>query len=115
MRRLNPQEREAFKPVLAKYDPMLDAIPMPERFAPIPIAKVDATAASASAGVSAPAVVHEDEAVGDTEDVGTPRQAGPAQVPPDGAPQKPGGSAVYLSDKELLEAQSATDDGEVEE
>ena len=30
-------------------------------------------------------------------------------------PQKPGGSSVYLSDKELLDAQSATDDGEVEE
>jgi hypothetical protein len=42
-----------------------------------------------------------------------PATAAPAGAP--AAPQKPGGSAVYLSDKELLEAQSATDDGEVAE
>jgi hypothetical protein len=42
-----------------------------------------------------------------------PTAAAPAGAP--AAPQKAGGSAVYLSDKELLEAQSATDDGEVVE
>jgi hypothetical protein len=115
MRSLNAQEREAFKPVLAKYDPMLDAIPMPERFAPIQVAKAEPPAPGASAAASAPGVVHEDEAVGDTEDVATPPQAGPAKVAAAADPQKPGGSAVYLSDQELLEAQSATDDGEVEE
>jgi murein DD-endopeptidase MepM/ murein hydrolase activator NlpD len=109
MRNLTAGEREAFKPVLSKYDPMLDAIPMPERFAPL-LAKADEPAPAAAPASS---VVH-DDAVGDTEDDATPPPA-PAAAAPAGAPQKPGGSSVYLSDKELLEAQSATDDGEVEE
>jgi murein DD-endopeptidase MepM/ murein hydrolase activator NlpD len=109
MRNLNAQERAAFKPVMAKYDPMLDAIPMPERFAPLVVAKAEPAPAA-----SAPGVVHEDEAVGDPDEEGTPAAA-TAQAPAAAGPHKPGGSAVYLSDKELLEAQSATDDGEVEE
>jgi murein DD-endopeptidase MepM/ murein hydrolase activator NlpD len=110
MRNLNAQERAAFKPVMAKYDPMLDAIPMPERFAPLVVAKVEPAPAA-----SAPGVVHEDEAVGDADEEGTPAAA-TAEAPAAAAgPHKPGRSAVYLSDKELLEAQSATDDGEVEE
>lgn len=108
MRNLNAQEREAFKRVMAKYDPMLDAIPMPERFAPLVVAKAEPTPSAADV---APGVVHEDEAVGDPDEEGTPAPATTAAA----GPQKPGGSAVYLSDKELLEAQSATDDGEVEE
>jgi murein DD-endopeptidase MepM/ murein hydrolase activator NlpD len=109
MRNLNAQEREAFKPVMAKYDPMLDAIPMPERFAPLVVAKLEPAPAA-----SAPEVVHEDEAVGDPDEEGTPAAA-TAATPAAAGTHKPGGSAVYLSDKELLEAQSATDDGEVEE
>jgi hypothetical protein len=112
MRNLNTQERESFKPIMAKYDPLLDGILMPERFAPLQVVKADAPALASAA---VPAVVHEDEAVGDTEEGAAPAQAGPAQLPaPGAAPQKPG-SSVYLSDKELLEAQSATDDGEVEQ
>ena len=107
MRKLTPAEREAFKPIMAKYDPMLDAIPMPERYEPI-VKEAPAPAPVASA------VVH-DEAMGDGEDDGS------HDVPPAGAAaaaaatRQSGGSAVYLSDKELLEAQSATDDGEVEQ
>jgi murein DD-endopeptidase MepM/ murein hydrolase activator NlpD len=112
MRNLNAQEREAFKPIMAKYDPMLDGIPMPERFAPLQVVKAESPAVAPAA---APAVVHEDEAVGDTEEGTAPPQAGPAQPPAPGAAQQKPGSSVYLSDKELLEAQSATDDGEVEE
>ena len=98
-------------PRLFVHGPMLDGIPMPERFAPLQVEKPEAPAA---ASATAPAVVHEDEAVGDTEDGETPPQAGPAKPALGAAQQKPG-SSVYLSDKELLEAQSATDDGEVEE
>ncbi|HKY39370.1 MAG TPA: M23 family metallopeptidase [Polyangiaceae bacterium] len=112
MRNLNAQEREAFKPTLAKYDPMLDAIPMPERFAPLQLVKAEAPTA---ASVATAAVVHEDESVGDTEEGAAPPQAGPAPVPTPGAVQQKTGSSVYLSNEELLEAQSATDDGEVEE
>lgn len=110
MRNLTASEREAFKPVLTKYDPMLDAIPMPERFAPL-VAKADEPAL---ASAPASSVMHDDAVGGDTEDDATPPPA-PAAAAPAGAPQKPSGSSVYLSDKELLEAQSATDDGEVEE
>jgi murein DD-endopeptidase MepM/ murein hydrolase activator NlpD len=109
MRNLTASEREAFKPIMAKYDPMLDAIPLPERFAPV--VKEPAPTPVASAPVSA--VVH-DDAIGDSEDDASQAPAGAAAAPA-GSPPKAGGSAVYLSDKELLEAQSATDDGEVAE
>lgn len=110
MRNLSPSEREAFKPIMGKYDPMLDSIPMPERYSPVLAKPVElAPAASASAGVS-------NDAIGDTdeEEPAAPLPA-PGAAPTTPAAQAPGGSSVYLSDKELLEAQSATDDGEVEE
>jgi murein DD-endopeptidase MepM/ murein hydrolase activator NlpD len=112
MRNLSPSEREAFKPIMAKYDPMLDAIPMPERYAPLlakPVELAPVAAAAASAGVN-------DEAIGATDEDESPASApAPGAAPAAAGAQAPGGSSVYLSDKELLEAQSATDDGEVEE
>ena len=111
MRNLSASEREAFKPIMGKYDPMLDSIPMPERYAPLAPPPAETTpaapVAAASAGVTVDAVDDADEGEG------TPSAAGAA--PPPAAARAPGGSSVYLSDKELLEAQSATDDGEVEE
>jgi murein DD-endopeptidase MepM/ murein hydrolase activator NlpD len=111
MRNLSPSEREAFKPIMGKYDPMLDSIPMPERYAPLlpkPVELAPVAAAAASAGVA-------DEAIGDTDEDETTAPPAPGATPPPAAAQAPGGSSVYLSDKELLEAQSATDDGEVVE
>ena len=110
MRTLTAQEREAFRPIMAKYDAMLDGIAMPERFAPLVVAKAEpAPAPAASESAAAPAVALEPgDDSGDDDGASAPGAA------PAGA-QNPGGSAVYLSDKELLEAQSATDDGEVEE
>jgi hypothetical protein len=113
---------ESFRPLLSKYDPMLDGIAMPERFQPLVVASVPpAAAAAAPSGAAPPAQA--DDAVGEGDDEaslaaaaapGAPATpaAAPAAAP---GPQKPGGSSVYLSDKELLDAQSATDDGEVEE
>jgi murein DD-endopeptidase MepM/ murein hydrolase activator NlpD len=127
MRNLTAQEREGFRPLMAKYDPMLDGIPMPERYAPLPPPVAARPSVAAASSVPTPAVAagteHDDEAVGDVDDDGTPPPPG---VAPPGAPgaaaaaapaagPKAGGSAVYLTDKELLEAQSATDDGEVEQ
>ncbi len=115
MRRLSPEEREAFKPLLAKYDPMLDGIAMPERFAPLPTPKAQPEPpASAVPGDDSPGE-GDDEAV-----AAAPPAAGEAGVTPTApvagaTPVKSGASSVYLSDKELLDAQSATDDGEVEE
>ncbi|HVY29403.1 MAG TPA: M23 family metallopeptidase [Polyangiaceae bacterium] len=136
MRSLSPEERAAFQPLLAKYDPMLDGIAMPERYAPIVVAPAPVAAAAAAApGAGTPSIAVGAEDLGDSEDDGAaPAAAAPAvtadvgappaapaapapAAPAPGAPpaQKPGGSSVYLSDKELLDAQSATDDGEVEE
>ena len=125
MRTLTPQEREAFRPIMAKYDAMLDGVAMPERFAPLVVAKAEPTVApAASEAVAVPGVVAtpgDDSTEGDDEGTAAVPGAAPAAAatPPGAAPaagaQKPGGSSVYLSDKELLDAQSATDDGEVEE
>ena len=116
MRTLTPAERENFRPIMAKYDAMLDGIPMPERFAPLVVAKAEPAAAPTPSVALAPG----EDAPGDSDDDATATAAAAAQGEPTpagapAAPQKPGGSAVYLSDKELLEAQSATDDGEVVE
>ena len=121
MRSLTSAERELIRPLLAKYDPMLDAIAMPERFAPLPSAPVDAAVVAVG---SASSVIQTDDPAGEGEEEATPApaQAAPAtQADPRAAAAapaagaRPGGSSVYLSDKELLDAQSATDDGEVEE
>jgi murein DD-endopeptidase MepM/ murein hydrolase activator NlpD len=125
MRTLTPEEREAFRPIMAKYDAMLDGIATPERFAPLVVAKAEpATPVAVPAVAVAPG---DDSGEGD-EDTNAaaaapppevaataPPAADPSKTAPAPGPQKPGGSAVYLSDKELLDAQSATDDGEVEE
>jgi murein DD-endopeptidase MepM/ murein hydrolase activator NlpD len=116
MRNLTASEREAFKPIVAKYDPMLDGIPMPERFTPLAPAapEPEPVAAAASAGMHDDGLGHAED---DETPVPPPTPAAAAAAAADAAatPSKPGGSSVYLSDKELLEAQSATDDGEVEE
>jgi hypothetical protein len=135
MRSLSPEERETFRPLLAKYDPMLDSIAMPERYAPIVVAAPAATAAPAG---STPSIAvgaedmneGEEEAAPGAAPAATPDVAGaaeaapavdaavpaPAAAAPAAPGQKPGGgSSIYLTDKELLDAQSATDDGEVEE
>ena len=117
MRTLTPAERENFRPIMAKYDAMLDSIAMPERFAPLVAAKVEPAAPTPSVAIPPGEDEPDDEATANVSATATPEPS-PAAASPAGAPatgQKPGGSAVYLSDKELLEAQSATDDGEVAE
>ncbi|HYP89294.1 MAG TPA: M23 family metallopeptidase, partial [Polyangiaceae bacterium] len=124
MRSLTTEERALLSPLLSKYDPMLDAIPMPERFTPVPRPQV--AAAAATAAVGAPSVALSDDAAGEGEEeapaaaapaapVAPSGSAAPAAAAPPSAAQRPAGSSVYLTDKELLDAQSATDDGEVEE
>jgi murein DD-endopeptidase MepM/ murein hydrolase activator NlpD len=128
MRSLSPDQREAFRPLLAKYDPMLDGIAMPERFAPLLAARAEPGVAAPGTTIPSVAVAATpgDEAAGDADDETAPSGAPPAPTATDAAPdapaaapgapaQRPGGSSVYLSDKELRDAQSATDDGEVEE
>jgi hypothetical protein len=126
MRVLTKEQREQFMAVVAKYNPLLDAIVLP---APLPgagLAVSDPTpAVSAVAGV-APSASAEDpslaegaseapvasdgsaKANGVAAPAGNPRSAGTSS---EGSPS----NSIYLSDKELLKLQSATDEGEVSE
>lgn len=113
MRVLTQSERASFAPAVAEYDALLDGIAMPERYEPRPKPEVPAPAPVA-AGDAAP----EDEADEHAETVaraGPPALQGASVAAGAPAQRVAGGSSVYLSDKELLEAQSASDDGEVEE
>jgi len=117
MRVLNKDQREQFMAVVAKYNPLLDAITLPP---PLPGAATAAAAASeappASSQSAPPAGSGEDpsaaEGAGELDEVGKAAPAAGARPTP--AANAPGNS-VYLSDKELLKMQSATDEGEVSE
>jgi len=115
MRVLNKDQREQFMAVVAKYNPLLDAIVLP---APLPGAAVAVSEPAASSSAAPPAGSAEDpsaaEATGDVDEVGksaAPSATGARPAAPANAP----GSSIYLSDKELLKMQSATDEGEVSE
>ena len=113
MRVLSKEQREQFSAVVAKYDPLLDAIALP---APLPGAAEATSAPSAAPAELAPAASADGpnigEGAGELDDAG--KAAPKASARPAPAPTKPGNS-VYLSDKELLKMQSATDEGEVSE
>jgi murein DD-endopeptidase MepM/ murein hydrolase activator NlpD len=106
MRTLGGAERMTFDAVMAKYNPLLDAIALPE---PLPPEAPPPAGVSASAS-SAPAHV---ELEADEDDSAAPPPPLPAP-PPSGSPTR-AGSSIYLTDKELRELQRATDDGEVSE
>jgi hypothetical protein len=118
MRVLNQEQRGTFSAVVAKYNPLLDAIPLPP---PLPGAEPDAVTVAATASAApgaAPAAV--DPGAGDpslaepSAEVEEP-SAGKAAVGAAPAARPKPGNSVYLSDKELLKMQSATDEGEVAE
>jgi len=113
MRVLNKDQREQFLLVVAKYNPLLDAIILPP---PLPGAAAPASAAAPPSSGVAPAASAEDpslvEGAGELDDAAKAPAAHSAQQAP--ATNTPGNS-VYLSDKELLKMQSATDEGEVSE
>jgi len=116
MRELSQEQRGQFAAVVQKYNPLLDAIGLPE---PLPSLGTDAPAPSAargdagkeSNGANDPSLA---EPTVDAEESAKPAAAPSAQKPA-GAPGKPAANSVYLSDKELLKLQSATDEGEVAE
>ena len=113
MRVLSKEQREQFVLVVAKYNPLLDAITLP---APLPGAAAKPSEAEPAGSAIAPAPSADDpslaEGPGEVDDAGKAPAA-------HGAPQAGGESSpsnsVYLSDKELLKMQSATDEGEVSE
>ncbi len=76
MRTLTPEEREGFRPIMAKYDGMLDGIAMPERFAPLLVPQA-AAAAPTPSSVAAAAPGDDSDGAGDEEPAvpgGRPRQ-----------------------------------------
>ena len=101
--------------MVAKYNPLLDAIVLPP---PLPGLAADAAAVATPEHSVAPVgSATQDPSLAEPAgevDEGTAEAAtsGAAKAPD--APGKPGNS-VYLSDKELLKMQSATDEGEVSE
>jgi len=113
MRVLNKDQREQFMTVVAKYDPLLDAITLPQ---PLPGAALAASEATPTASAVAPVGSAEDpsvaEAPGEVEEAGKAASPGSERAAP---ATNTSGNSVYLSDKELLKMQSATDEGEVSE
>ncbi|HYP74882.1 MAG TPA: M23 family metallopeptidase [Polyangiaceae bacterium] len=123
MRVLTNDQRAQFMAVVAKYNPLLDAIALPPPLPPL--ADVSSNdPAPPSSGV-APAGSAEDPSLG--EGAAEPDVTGSASAKPSAlsappanarsaaAAASPAGNSVYLSDKELLKMQSATDEGEVSE
>ncbi|MEO6600971.1 MAG: peptidoglycan DD-metalloendopeptidase family protein, partial [Polyangiaceae bacterium] len=112
MRVLNAEQRDQFAAVVAKYNPLLDAIALP---APLPGAGIEAAPANSNAAVAAPPdTAGDDPALAEPTETTPKAVVGPAPEP--AAPAgKPAGTSVYLSDKDLLKMQSATDEGEVAE
>jgi len=108
MRTLTGSERLAFDAVLAKYNPLLDAIVLPEPLPPEEPAARAAPSSAPSGSAAAPPDLEPDE-----DDSAAPPPPLPAP-PPSGSPTRAAAS-IYLSDQELRALQSATDDGEVSE
>lgn len=124
MRVISKGHREAFAEVRAKYDPILDAIPLPEPIA-APVADP-----SAPPVALAPGEDMEDGAT-DAVDLELPTTTPAPQAPAVGTapvqaverttaqPAQPAKmvapSAIFLSDEELLKMQSLSDPGEVQE
>lgn len=112
LRVISSDERAAFAAVVQRYDAALDGIPLPE-----PPPESSAIAAAASAGSGEAAVGEGEEGEGEEIEVPGPVPAAPVAAPAP-APVSPGApptSAVFLTDKELLELQGASSDGEVPE
>jgi murein DD-endopeptidase MepM/ murein hydrolase activator NlpD len=108
MRTLSGSLRTSFDEVKVKYDGLLDAITLPEPLvdeAP-PASPPPAAPATSGSPAPRPAAEHEEE---EENDAPPP----PLPAPPSSSAPRRAGSSIYLTDKELLELQGATDDGEV--
>ncbi|MES1175719.1 MAG: peptidoglycan DD-metalloendopeptidase family protein [Myxococcales bacterium] len=115
MRVLNAEQRDQFAAVVAKYNPLLDAIALP---APLPGAGLEPapSPAAESASAAVAAAPSPDSSAGDDAELAEPTPEAAPKPALSGAPAgKPATNSVYLSDKDLLKLQAPTDDGEVAE
>jgi murein DD-endopeptidase MepM/ murein hydrolase activator NlpD len=104
MRVLPEDERQPFNETKANYDRLLDAIVWPP---PLPSEPEAAPSASVAASEM------EAEPVGMEEPAASAQASGSVPAPPPPATSaRKAGHAVYLTDKELLESQPLSDDGE---
>jgi hypothetical protein len=136
MRVLGVEYRDEFETIKTGYDKLLDGIPLPPPYEAPPeavLAKTtdpansdpgeDAVDSSADPSEEPAESSEGEEPVGshdahDDSEAESESEAVSAKSPAAAAPAKPapkGASAVYLSDKELLDLQGSNDDGEVEE
>ncbi len=111
MRVLSKDQREQFSAVVAKYNPLLDAIPMPPQLPGVAVANE----ATPSAAAAPPGGAAQDPGLAEPDADEPSAKPSASGAPAAAEPGKPSGSSVYMSDKELLKAQSATDEGEVSE
>lgn len=112
MRVLPPSHRELFAEVKRRYDELLDAIPLPEPLSAAPSSEPD----PAEAEGNDPSL---DEPAGAGPDAVAKAAPDPAPAPASSAPagkpaQATNGSAIFLTDSELLRMQGLTDPGEVD-
>ncbi len=117
MRTISKGGREAFLVAKAKYDAQLDAIALPAAHVAAVVAPTGSVPAAPGAAASgaAPATLAPSSADLDSAEEGDEPTTPPAAAAPAGNAGKKPGSAVYLSDQELLELQRSSDDGEVAE
>jgi murein DD-endopeptidase MepM/ murein hydrolase activator NlpD len=114
MRTVSKDQRGAFDAVTARYNAALEALPLPPELPALeqPKAVLAAPGSSAAPPTGDPGVEE-----GDEEPAAPPAPVPAAPSPaPAAVPAKPasGRPSIYLSDKELLEMQGASDDGEVD-
>jgi murein DD-endopeptidase MepM/ murein hydrolase activator NlpD len=114
MRVLPAEERELFAETRKKYDGMLDSIALP---APVEPARPPASVAAGSPDVGDEPDLGEEETAPVAAVAAAPANPAPLPAKPAAAPAvaRPATPAVYLSDKELLKLQGASDDGEIED
>lgn len=108
LRVISSDERDAFAATVKRYDAALDGIPLPD-LAP------EAPPPTAAAAASAEVAVGEGEEEGLEVETVSAVPAAPSSTALAARPVGASTPAVFLTDKELLELQGASSDGEVPE
>ncbi|MGE5787800.1 MAG: peptidoglycan DD-metalloendopeptidase family protein [Myxococcales bacterium] len=111
LRVLPSDEREVFLQHKAQYDAQLDAIELPAL--PKSVAAAAGSAEPASEGFEEEG--SENEPSASAAPSAPPPAAGPAESPSASPGAKQNGSALYLTDDELMRMQKSSESGEVEE
>ncbi len=120
MRVLPPSERSDFAKVKQRYDKLLNAIAEPplleEPVATGPSPSPDEESSEPDLELPGGGSDSPKSGTGGGAEEPKPAAAKPSPAPEAPTPAKPSsGSAVYLTDKDLMKMQSASDDGEVDE